>query len=107
MARGLPPVAAISEAKHRAAVLGFRVIEIVMEGKIGFDFAVHDKGITSLVRVRRLKYNAYTVASIRKSCAEQIRQLRELHLPEGIGRELLGERYGKGMAPVPDFSGDD
>jgi hypothetical protein len=88
MARGLPPVAAIGEAKHRAAAWGFGVIEIIMEGKTGFDFAVHDKGVTSLVRVRRLKYNAYSVGSIQKSCAEQVRQLRELHLPEGIGREL-------------------
>jgi hypothetical protein len=81
MARGLPPVAAIGEAQSRATVLGFRVIEIVMEGKTGFDFAVHDKGVTSLVRVRRLKYNAYNVGSICVSCAEQIRQIRELHLP--------------------------
>ncbi len=88
MARGLPPVVAIAEAKRLAMVWGFGVIEIMMEGKTGFDFAVHDKGVTSLVRVRRLKYNAYNVGSIRESCAEQVRELRELDLPEGIGREL-------------------
>ncbi len=88
MARGVRPVVAIEKAKRLAVSWGFRLIEIVMEGKTGFDFAVHDKGVTSLVRVRRLKHNAYRVESIRMSCAEQVRELRELDLPEGVMREL-------------------
>jgi hypothetical protein len=88
MTRGVRPVTAIGEAKCRAKAWGFRLIEIIMEEKIPFDFAVHHHGSTSLVRVRRLKYSAYDVVSIRTTCAEQIRELRELALPEGIGREL-------------------
>lgn len=88
MTRGLRPVVAIGEAKRMATAWGFTLIEIRMEVTIPFDFAVSDKGITSLVRVRRLKYNTYRIESIRASCGEQIRELRGLALPEGIVREL-------------------
>ena len=88
MARGLRPVVAIGEAKRMATAWGFILIEIRMEVTTPFDFAVSDNGITRLVRVRRLKYNSYRIESIRASCAEQIRELRELALPEGIAREL-------------------
>jgi hypothetical protein len=71
-----------------ATAWGFTLIEIRMEVTTPFDFAVSDKGITSLVRVRRLKYNSYRIESILASCAEQIRELRRLALPEGIVREL-------------------
>jgi len=40
------------------------------------------------VRVRRLKYNAYRVETVRVSCAREISEFRELALPEGIDREL-------------------
>jgi len=45
-------------------------------------------GAPALVRVRRLKHNAYRVGSVRTSCAKQIREFRELSLPDGVGREL-------------------
>jgi hypothetical protein len=88
MTRGVRPVVAIGEAKRRATAWGFGLIEMVMEAKAPFDFAVHYQGSTSLVRVRRLKLNAYRVESIRTSCAQEIREFRELALPEGIVREL-------------------
>ena len=88
MTRGVRPVAAIGEAKRMATAWGFMVIELVMEAATPIHFVVHDKGSTSLVRVRRLKLNAYRVESIRTSCAQEIREFRELALPEGIVREL-------------------
>lgn len=88
MTRGLRPVVAIGEAKRIATAWGFSLIEISMEVTTPFDFAVNDKGITSLVRVRRVKHNAYRVETIRTSCADQIRELQGLALPEGIVREL-------------------
>jgi len=88
MTRGVRPVAGIRDAKRRATAWGFAVIELVMEAKAPFDFAVHYRGSTSLVRVRRLKLNAYRVETIRISCAQEIREFRELALPEGIAREL-------------------
>jgi hypothetical protein len=67
---------------------GFLLIELVTEAKIPFDFIVHDSGSTSLVRVRRLKHHGYGAEIIGRSCADQIREFRELVLPAGVGREL-------------------
>lgn len=88
MTRGVRPAAAIGEAKRRARAWGFRLFELQTEEKIPFDFIVNNSGITTLVRVRRLKYNAYQTGSVCISCAQQIKELRELSVPEGIHREL-------------------
>jgi hypothetical protein len=88
MARGKRPVVAIGEAKRRAAAWGFALIEMVIEAGTPVDFAFHDNGKISFVRVRRLKYNAYRAETVRVSCAQEIREFRELVLPEGIDREL-------------------
>jgi hypothetical protein len=61
---------------------------MVIEAGTPVDFAFHDNGRISFVRVRRLKYNAYRVETVRVSCAQEIREFRELALPEGIDREL-------------------
>lgn len=88
MTRGIRPVAGIAEAKRLATAWGCALIEIGMEAQMPFDFGIHENGSTSLVRVRRLKNHGYRVEFIGRSCAEQIREFRELVLPEGIGREL-------------------
>jgi len=88
MTRGVRPVVAIGEAKRMATAWGFMVIELVMEAETPVHFVVRDKGSTSLVRVRRLKLNAYRIESIQTSCAQEIRELRGLAIPEGIVREL-------------------
>ena len=88
MTRGIRPVAGIAEAKRMATAWGFALIEISMEAPMPFDFGIHSNGSTSLVRVRRLKNHGYRAELICRSCAGQIREFRELVLPEGIGREL-------------------
>jgi len=88
MTRGIRPVAGIAEAKRMATAWGFTLIEIGMEAQMPFDFGIHENGSTSLVRVRRLKHHGYRAESIGRSCADQIREFRELVLPEGVGREL-------------------
>jgi hypothetical protein len=88
MTRGIRPVAGIAEAKRQATAWGCTLIEIGMEERVPFDFGIQYNGTTSLVRVRRLKHNEYRVESINRSCADQIREFRELVLPEGVGREL-------------------
>jgi hypothetical protein len=88
MARGKRPVVAIGEAKRMEIVWGFALIEMIIEAGTPVDFAFHDNGRISFVRVRRLKYNAYRVETVRVSCAQEIREFRELALPEGIDREL-------------------
>jgi len=88
MTRGIRPVAGIAEAKRMATAWGCILIEIGMVAQMPFDFGIHENGSTSLVRVRRLKYHGYRAESISRSCADQIREFRELVLPEGVGREL-------------------
>ena len=88
MTRGYKPLVAIGEAQRKATAWGFMLIGLVTEAKLPFDFIIHDKGSTSLVRVRRLKYRSYGTESILRSCAQEIRELRDLNLPEGIVREL-------------------
>ena len=88
MTRGYKPLVAIGEAQRRATAWGFMLIGLVTEAKLPFDFIIHVKGRTSLVRVRRLKYRSYGAGDILRSCAQEIRELRDLTIPEGIAREL-------------------
>jgi len=88
MTRGCRPVVAIDEAKQKAAVWGFDLVTVETQKKIPFDFAIDDRGCISLVRVRRLKYPQYGIADIQRTCAQEIRELRALPVPEGIYCEL-------------------
>ena len=88
MTRGYKPVVAIGEAQRRATAWGFVLIGLVTEAKLPFDFVINDRGRTSLVRVRRLKYSSYGIADIMKLCGQEIEELRELTIPDGIFREL-------------------
>jgi hypothetical protein len=69
-----------------ATTLGFTVIELVMEEPGPFDFAIHDSGSPSFMRVRRQRQNEYRI--VIRSCAREIGEFRDLGIPLGIGREL-------------------
>ena len=88
MTRGYKPVVAIGEAQRRATAWGFMLIGLVTEVKLPFDFVIRDNDRTSLVRVRRLKYSQYGISDILRSCGQEIKELRELRIPDGIYREL-------------------
>ena len=88
MTRGHKPVVAIGEAQRRATAWGFILIGLVTESKIPFDFVINDRGCTSLIRVRRLKYSLYGISDVLRSCGQEINELRELRIPDGIYREL-------------------
>jgi hypothetical protein len=88
MPRGHRPFVAIAEAKRTAVWWGFELIEMVTDIIHPFDFAIYDEGSTSVVRVRRLKHTGYRIESMQVSCAQQIREFREMTLPGGIIREL-------------------
>jgi len=88
MTRGYKPVVAIGEAQRKAATWGFTLIMLATERKLPFDFVINDRGCTSLVRVRRLKYAQYLIPEIMRLCAQEIKELRELTIPDGIYREL-------------------
>jgi len=88
MTRGYRPVVAIGEAQRRATAWGFVLIGLVTEAKLPFDFVINDRGRTTLVRVRRLKYSSYGIADIMKLCGQEIKELQGLRIPDGIYREL-------------------
>ena len=82
------PITAIIDAKRKARAWGCKVIDGAPDTGLPIHFIIHDRGCTSIVRVRRLKYAAYRVEDIERYCAEAIREIRTLDLPEGIYREL-------------------
>jgi hypothetical protein len=88
MTRGYKPVVAISEAQRKATAWGFQLLELVTQAKLPFHFVIHFHERTSLVRVRRLKYSQYGITDIQKSCRQEILELQDLKIPEGIDREL-------------------
>jgi hypothetical protein len=88
MTRGYKPVVAIGEAQRKATTWGFMLIVLVTEAKIPFDFVIDDQGCISLIRIRRLKYSHYGISDILRSCGQEIKELRELRIPDGIYREL-------------------
>ena len=61
---------------------------LVTEAKLLFDFIISDRGCISLIRIRRLKYSHYGISDIVRSCGQEIKELRELRIPDGIYREL-------------------
>jgi hypothetical protein len=88
MTRGHKPVVAIGEAKRKAAAWGFMLIALVTEAELPFDFVINDRGRTSLVRVRRLKYAGYGISDILRLCGQEIAELRTIPAPDEIYREL-------------------
>ena len=82
------PIIAIIDAKRKARAWGYKVIDGGPNTGLPVHFIIHDRGCTSIVRVRRLKHAAYRVEDIGRYCAEAIREIRTLDLPEEIFREL-------------------
>jgi len=64
------------------------LIMLVTEAKLLFDFIISDRGCISLIRIRRLKYSHYGISDILRSCEQEIKELREIRIPDGIYREL-------------------
>jgi hypothetical protein len=88
MSRGKRPVVATAEAKRYAVAAGFLLIELITEAELPIDFVVRRDGITSLVRVRRLKQAGFRVVSILMACAQPIQEMRNFSCPEGLVLEL-------------------
>jgi hypothetical protein len=88
MKRDKRPDSAIDDAKQAALEGGFRIVEMVHSEELEFDFAVERDGVTSLVRVRRLKHARFRIVHIQRSCVREIRELRECVLFRGSEREL-------------------
>jgi hypothetical protein len=88
MSRGKRPVVTIGEAKRAAIAAGFMLIELISVAVLPCDFMVDRDGVTSIVRVRRLKQAGFRIENILRACAQQIRELRERTLMKGEIPEL-------------------
>ena len=88
MTRGYRPVVAIGEAQRKASAGGLCVITVEAKTRLPFDFVIDDRGSTSLVRVRRLKYAGYGTAGIERTCRQQLAELRRLPDLGTIASEL-------------------
>jgi hypothetical protein len=88
MTRGYRPVIAIGEAKKKALAWGLLVFTLEPGDHLPFHFIICNRECISLVRVRRLKYPGYDVATIGHSCRNEIEILRALPVTREIFREL-------------------
>ena len=88
LTRGIKPLVAIGEAKRKATAWGFMLIGLETDEKLPYGFAFHNKGETTLNRVRRLKYADFRPEQILRTCARQIQELREAAIMANLAKEL-------------------
>lgn len=82
------PVVAIREAKRRAAIWGFAVADIVTDEDLPYDFIAMKDGITSFVRIRRIRDSWFDIKKIQERCWKQIAGFREMKQQQGLIFEL-------------------
>ncbi len=87
MTRGRQPQVAIQEAIHAAGDRGYEVIPLAVD-YTAFDFIISSRHLTTIVRVRRLRYARYDPKEILYSCAAEIAELRGIAIFPEISREL-------------------
>jgi len=89
------PLAAIREAKRRAAIWGFSVIGIHSKDPLPYDFAAMKDGITSLVRVRRISDSWFNIRIIEVRCRKQIAEFRAMNQQQGLIFEIWVRGYAR------------
>jgi len=88
MTRGHPPYTAIRETHRILAGQGAMILTAGPACGLPFDLLTLDGGVTTLIRVRRLKYAGYRVDDIELSCAREIAELRRIPAADYVCREL-------------------
>jgi hypothetical protein len=86
--RNRRPVVAIREAKRRAAIWGFAVADIVSDEDLPYDFIAMKDGITSFVRIRRIRDSWFDIKKIQERCWKQIAEFRAMKQQQGLIFEL-------------------
>jgi len=94
MSRGKRPVVAIGEAERSAVAAGFTLIELVTAAVLPFDFVVDRDGISSVVRVRRLKQAGFRIENILRACRQELKELNE----RSLLKDLIPELWVRGPA---------
>jgi len=86
--RNKRPVVAIREAKRRAAIWGFTVADVVSDGELPYDFIAMKDGITSFVRIRRIRDSWFNSKKIQERCRKEIAAFRAMKPQQGLIFEL-------------------
>jgi len=82
------PFVAIREAKRRAAIWGFAVADVVSDGDLPYDFIAMKDGITSFVRIRRIRDSWFDSKRIQDRCRKEIAAFRAMKQQPGLIFEL-------------------
>lgn len=82
------PVVAIHEAKRRAALWGFAIADVVSKDDLPYDFIAMKDGITSFVRIRRIRDSWFDSKNIQERCGNEIAEFRAMKQQPGLIFEL-------------------
>jgi hypothetical protein len=94
-ARRKKPLAAIREAKRRAAIWGFSVADVMSEDPLTYDFMAIKGGITRFIRVRRVNASWFNDRMIQKRCRNEIAAFRAMKPQQGLCFELWVRGYAR------------
>jgi len=82
------PLVAIREAKRRATIWGFAVADVVSDDVLPYDFIAMKDGITSFVRIRRIRDSWFDNKKILERCRNEIEGFRAMKQQPGLIFEL-------------------
>ncbi|PKG32831.1 hypothetical protein [Methanoregula sp.] len=88
------PVVAIREAKRRAVIWGFTVADVVSDDVLPYDFIAMKDGITSFVRIRRIRDSWFDSKIVQERCRNEIAGFRAMKQQP----ELIFELWIRGYA---------
>lgn len=93
--RSKRPLVAIREAQRRAAIWGFAVAGVLSDDNLPYDFIAMKDGITSFVRVRRIRDSWFDSKRIQERCRNEIAGFRAMKQQPGLIFELWIRGYAR------------
>nr|WP_321352394.1 hypothetical protein [uncultured Methanoregula sp.] len=94
-ARRKKPLAAIREAKRRAAIWGFSVADVLSGDPLPYDLMAIKDGITSFICVRRVNASWFNERMIQQRCRNEIAAFRAMRAQQGLCFELWVRGYAR------------
>jgi len=89
------PLAAIREAKRRAAIWGLSVADVSSEDPLPYDFMAIKDGITRFICVRRVNSSRFNARIILQRCRNEIAAFRSMKPQQGLSFELWVRGYAR------------
>jgi hypothetical protein len=89
------PFVAIREAKRRAVIWGFAVADVVSDDVLPYDFIAMKEGVTSFVRIRRIRDSWFDSKIVQERCRKEITGFRAMKQQPGLIFELWIRGYAR------------